>query len=445
MLKIFGQSKSRILTGLAAVFIIGLIGFSTYQIVKPTPARAQCSCGTPCTAIVGGVSFAMNALDVGTIIPQLWSAYSAVESVYTSLMTGFNTLISGELVTAEDNSKTWYENFYAYDLTPAMQEQTGQLNTMLIDQSRQLAAAKDGQQLNRTFREIDLDEYRSHREATPSESVCVAGTVSGGMPRARVITKAMKRALPAESLGISGNEAGGASAGGDATYQKDRFDKYVAKYCNPDANGGNGCFGNPPAPYTDHDILVEEVIFKQDTLDIDTTPGQKEALDDLTRNLVEPEAPQVMAESAMNSVSGREFFLNKRAVRAQRTLAKKAVADVIARRMPGSRMDTYVQALRSSAGVDLVEMSGNPSWNELVNALAEERFWSGVYNMNNVTEPEAVTREKIAVQAIEVLQLNDVLDMYKNIALLSASQAAHNTMATSQNTGANLEDSVSYD
>ncbi|MGM0422294.1 MAG: hypothetical protein ACQEQL_04250 [Pseudomonadota bacterium] len=445
MLKIFGQRKSRVLMGLAAVFMIGLVSFSTYQIFKPTPARAQCGCGAPCTAIVGGVSTAIAALDSGSIIPQLISAYNTVEGVYTSLMSAFNSVISGALKTAGDNEKTWYENFYAYDLTPAMQDQTGQLNTMLVDQSRQMASAQDGQQLNRTLREMDLEQIRSRREATPSESVCAVGTVSGGMARSRVITKAMKRALPAESLGISGNEAGSPSAGGDATYQKDRFDKYVAKYCNPDANGGTGCFGNPPAPYTDHDILVEEVIFQQDTLDIDTTPDQKEALDDLTRNLVEPEAPEVMPESAMSSADGREFFLDKRAARAQRTLAKKAVTDVIARRVPGSRMDTYVQALRSSAGVDLVEMSGNPSWNELVNTLAEERFWSGVYNMDNVTEPEAVTREKIAVQAIEVLQLNDVLDMYKNIALITASQAAQRTMATSPTEAGNLEDSVSYD
>lgn len=435
MLKKIGHIKSQFTGLLATVMVVGTLVFGTYQLVKPKPAEAfVCTCGTPCT-LPGTISVGW-AQGLGYITTQLSTSGSAITTVYSNLITSFTTTINQELTDAYQNLSDWLDDFLVNELTPAMQDQTGQLNALIIDQTRQLASAVDGQIMNQTLRMRDIEEARARREATPSETVCVSGSVSGGMTRSRVLSKAMSRALPAETLGVSGNQPGSAAEFGDTGYQRHRFENYVNLYCNPESNDGEGCFGNPAAPYPDQDILVREVLFKENTIDLESTPGRRQSVTDLVANLVEPEAPSpVSVSDATGTLEGRERYLQNRAIRAQRALAKKVVYDVVARRTPGSRMGDYVQELRNSAGVDLVDMSENPSWNELVNALAEERFWSGVYNIDNITEPEATMREKITVQALEVLQLNDLLDQYRNISMLAASQAAHKTMTTGRDSG----------
>ena len=423
-MNIFGVKKFSVITAFAVFLAAGIAGFGLIKAFEPAPARAQCSCGNLCTSAGGGISTAIAAVSSSQVVVEIYNVYTTVNGLYNGLMDTYNSVISGSLLDTGSNQKSWFENFVAYDLTPSMKDQTAQMNTMLIDQTRQLASAKDAEQLNKTMRAYEDAQFEARRESEPSESVCVAGTMSGGFARAKVVTKELERALPEENAGVSGNVQGSPAEAGEGPYQLNRRDRYVACYCNPDANNGNGCFGEDSGPFVDQDILVEETLFKGETIDIKSTPGKREAIRDLIANLVEPTTNNIVPPSAMDSVEGRNSYLNLRATRAQRNMAKKTITDIVARRAPGSRMADYVQSLRSSAGVDLTEISPNPSWNEMVTALSEERFWSGVYNMDNVTQPEAVSREQVALQTLELLQMSEYMDSLNNIAMLTASQTA---------------------
>ena len=145
-------------------------------------------------------------------------------------------------------------------------------------------------------------------------------------------------------------------------------------------------------------------------------------------NLIEPEVPNLIDPVVFGSSDANEEMLGRRSFRARKVLAKKVVYDVAARRAPGSRIGPYVETVRKAAGVDLEDISENPSLNEVVNALAAERFWTGVYNIQNNKGPAQVDHEKLSVQATELMQLSDYMDILDNISLILAAQVANETV-----------------
>jgi hypothetical protein len=437
-------NKSRFIVAILAIFVIGAVSVSSYQVLKPKPARAQCICGELCTSIFGGISTAIGFITTATKVVRIWEIYNTVMTLVDTLQAGFNGIIGAAMGTADQNLNDWFENWLAYDLRPAMQDQTGQLHTMVTDQARTLASGQDAIQQERAQTAFNEELAEAHDEARPSEHVCTAGTMSTGISRARTITKALKRSLPLETDAEGGNEVGSWAENGNIEFQLNKFLNYLSKYCNAQGNGGSGCFGGTTAPQPDADILVEETLFSQDTIDIsDATTDPKGVIDDLARNLVEPEAPEVMPPSSFDNPDAQETYLRRRADRTKRALAKKTIYDILATRAPGSQAGTYVQALRQSVGVDITEISPNPSYNEVMNALTEERFQSGVYNLGNVDNPEAATREGVALQSLEVVRLNDRRELMNTIGMIIASQAAQDIIASSAQEDSGIADAPS--
>ena len=78
-----------------------------------------------------------------------------------------------------------------------------------------------------------------------------------------------------------------------------------------------------------------------------------------------------------------------------------------------------------------------------MNALTEERFQSGVYNLGNVDNPEAATREGVALQSLEVVRLNDRRELMNTIGMIIASQAAQDIIASSAQEDSGIADAPS--
>lgn len=460
---------------LAIFLIVVMIGTSGTVLFKPKPAEAQCVCGAICTLAGGGIGRAIDVVMNSQIVVEIYNTYSTLTTLYDSLTAGFNGVISGALQTADNNLNEYLDAFVAYDLIPMMQDWTAQGHAINVATNQQINTMMDGRMQARTIGELQNMESEAARLFRPNQNACVGGTLSGGLTRGRVIARGLERSLPLQHIGAGGNVlssqaisalqnmqqqdanlfpgmdyytaqvlgTGGqycsqitiqieeddyltAAGSGNAMYQTARQNNYYERYCNPQANGGTGC-PNGAGANVDGDILVLETLFERDTIDI-RQPERLQSVNDLVVNLIEPEVPNIIPPTTFNSPDAQEEILGRRAFRARRVLAKKAVYDTVARRAPGTRVGPYVETLRLAAGVGLEDISENPSLNEVINAMAGERFWTGTYNLGNVQGPAQVNHEKLTLQAVELMQLSDYLDQLNNLSLLLATQVANETV-----------------
>ena len=448
----FGKlNTSRLFVLVFSIFMVGAVSVVTYKTISPKPAVAQsCSCEL-CTAISGGISTAVMTITSNTFLVEVINIFTTLLSLYNTVINAFGTVVPAALGTADANLENTIETLLVYDIRPAQQDMTAQLNTAIIDQSRNLASFSSATQQQVAQQRLQENVLDAHKDATPSEGVCEIASSSVGMTRARVISESLSNALTRKDTGDGGNADGSRAQFGNAQYQAQKYQNYLTFYCNPAANAGNGCFAPPnitapaaPTPLMDHDILVHDVLFKTDTIDFtDVTQEREQVIEDLTRNLVEPEADSPIPLSAIDSVDTRERYLKRRSTRTKKSLAKKTISDVVSRRSPGSQARDFILPLRQSAGVDLQNISDNPSYNEVVNALVEERFQSGVYNLGVVDNREAISRENVALQALEVLRINDRLKLLDMVSTMIASQAAQEIIETGGLSGGELTDAPS--
>lgn len=460
---------------MVAVLIVFLIGTTAVTVFKPKPAEAQCVCGMICTLAGSGVGRAIQTIMSAEIVVEIANTYSTLSTLYDTLTSGFNLTVTDALTTADNNLNEFLDSWVAYDLIPAMKAFTKQDDVMMVAQSQQLNAMQDGRMLSKTLGTLQGIETTAFINTRPNQSVCVGGTISGGLVRGRTITQALGRAMPLQNLEAGGNvlsaaaiaalqqiqqtkadvfpgmeyyraQTGGyggqycseytisideddynsAAAGGAGLYQKARMNNYYNRYCNPLSNGGSGC-PNGPGPMMDGDILVMDTLFESETIDLDQD-DRLQSVNDLVINLIEPEVPNIVPPSTFSDPATQEELLQRRSFRARRVLAKKAIYDVAARRAPGTRVGPYVETLRLAAGVELEDISENPSLNEIVNALVAERFWTGTYNLSNVQGPAQVDHEKLTLQAVELMELGDYLDQLQNLSMMLAAQVANETI-----------------
>lgn len=383
----------------------------------------------------------MQYITAATKITRIYEIYNTVTTVFDALQDGFNSIIGASLTEANENLETWYDNWIAYDLRPAMQDQTAQLHTMTVDQSRNLASAETAAQQIKAQTAIAKAQTDAYVETTPNENVCEAAAVSTGMTRSRIMTKYFIRSLPKEIVDAAANETGSSSEFGNIQYQLQRFANYLSKYCNPLANNGTGCFGGTASPNPDGDILVEETLLAKDTIDISDT-DTRNTVHDMVTNIVEPQAPDTMTPSAFETDDGKEIYLQRRAFRTKRKLAKRAIYDILARRSPGSNIGPLISQIRQNAGVDLTGISPNPSYNEVFNTMTE-RFNTGRYQLGNVTNPTAVTRESVTLQGLEVSRMNDTRQLMHVIGMIVGSQVAQEIINVGGDGSESMSDAMS--
>jgi hypothetical protein len=339
---------------------------------------------------------------------------------YNLAATAFGAQMAGKFTVIADNIVQWIDTFWYYNMRPAMQEQTEQLNVQETATIRDRGGFEDASEQNRLVNQMNRVEVDSIREYQPGENVCVAGTITGGMARANVISRAYARAAPVEKFNRTDNRGGGPAAASRAGDASARFDNYVARYCNPQDNGGqSACTGG--TPFMDADIDVTGQIFAKDTIDL-TDPDTQRSVDDLIRNIAEPFTVNNIPPEALTSAQGKQMMLELEAYKAKRQLIYTALDFIVSRRAPGSQMGAFLGEMRDVAGVNAVDISANPSHNEIMEVMMNERFRTGAYSVDQIDSPENNEREMVIQQAFQVMQMHDQLDLMDRYALMLAAE-----------------------
>lgn len=419
-------------------------GYLTFNVQTSCTANSQLCCAPePCTSAAGGMAMQMGVIG-GWSLTNIGIAFGVVTTNFTLAMTAFEMAIAQKIYEVQQNNVKWWDEFWFYNLRPAMQAMTIQMNVSDADQSRVLGSFGDAMDLNRTNLALAQSEIESHRALRPTENECVAATVSGGMAHAAAIRRAYNSAAPVEALERSNNATGSTGAGGTGADMAARWATYVDRYCEANMNAGNaGCASN--GTFYGRDIDVAGEIFSKDTIDV-RDGDTKQIVDDLVMNIAEPFVPAPVPAITANSAEGREFILDLNAYKTKRQVVYDALYHIVSRRVPGgSAMGEFIRPMRemtTTAGTSGLEgsyLSDSPSHNEIMEVMMSERFRTGTYGTEQVSEPEANGREAVIQQAFVAISMSDTLDLMDKYSLLLAAELGDQTKLGKSPDGAPLD------
>lgn len=434
--------KKLMLTIGLCVFVAA--GYMTMSVQTSCKAVAQTCCAPePCTSPAGGMVTQLGIIG-GWSITSIGIAYGTVTFNFTQAVAAFGEGIGAKIFEAQQNIVKWWDEFWFYNLRPAMQAMTVQLNVSDADQSRVLGSFGDAMDMNRTNLALMQSEIESHRALRPSENECVAATVSGGMARAAAIRKAYNAAAPVEALRRSNNETGTPGAGGSGEDLSARWATYVERYCDPGMNAGNaGCAA--PGAFAGRDLDIAGEIFSKDTIDV-RDADVKRIVDDMVMNLAEPFVPNPVPASVTSAAEGREYLMELNAYKTKRQVVYDALYHIVSRRVPGgTAMGEFIRAMREqtpsagTSGLDGSYISDSPSHNEIMEVMMSERFRTGTYGTEQVTEPEANGREAVIQQAFMAISMSDTLDLIDKYSLLLAAEIGDQTRLSKTPEGAPID------
>ena len=394
-------------------------GYMAASVATARKAEAQMCAGIPCI-VAGSFIGAIQAVGA-SVAAAIDEATAQLTANFTVAINEFVDTIGGQSNSVTQNIIGWFDTFWHYNLLPGMQTQTDQLTTTNTAQNSMSGSMNDAENQNDVQGEIEKKEVDAHKGLRPSESAAMVTTIVGGLQRADTFRETYNTVAPVEKVKRSANETGSPSSGGKGADIKNRWDEYVARYCEKDDNNGHaGC--EEDAVLAGKDVDVTGMIFMKDTIDLKNDDIRK-TVDDLITNIAEPLAKNPVSAGAIESATGQQAMLAGEAYKAKRQVIYDALYHTVARRAPGSGMGAFLAPFRLAAGIKPSQISANPSYNEVMQVMLSERFRTGKYGLSQVDEIDNNARELVIQQAFQMMHMSDQLDMMDRYALLLAAEA----------------------
>ena len=462
------RNKFRRFMIVLAFVIFPVTGYMTVSNVTPCQAQScPCGAGTSCIAGPSSLSDALVTIFNSIIQPALDDTRLIMTTYLTTLAQNFGDGMA--LLVGDANAKppvqgwviwqlsSWFDTFWYYNLLPMMQLVTAELSTANLEQSYALGAFSDAENAIRARRVLDDMQLEDHRALRPSDNVCTAATMMGGMERATGFSDGYNAAAAAGKLWRSANRSDMPSRGGFSMDVNSRWygtpTSYTVTWCDASYNDGSTVAGSPnygaagctaSSPFAGQDVDVAGLIFGHDTINL-TPPAACQAdngsppfscgsqvktnLDELITNLAEP---FVKDPVTADSKAGKTAILDSVSYKTKRQIVYDGLYYIASRRVPGSLPANLIKDLENIRGLTGEDESQapfslpniNPSRNEMLRAMMTQRFQSGIYSMGQIDEPENNRREMVIEQALQLIQMSDELDMMDHYALLLASQVS---------------------
>lgn len=325
--------------------------------------------------------------------------------------------------------------FWIKRLRPMLFKIASQFSVLEAQKQAMIGIAMDADVQNRVMTQLQIEELRARRSTRPGNNVKVAATMAGGMQRAKAMTKNYNIA---DTVGTSGRTASGSTdstpttsttgststdddySGGAVTDLSKRWDAYIARYCEKDENNGNsGCTSDKS--FAGEDVDVSSTLFAKETIDLSDDDVRK-SVSDLVTNIAEPFVKDFSVGNVSESEEGRNAVLDAESYRAKRQVVYDAVNHIVSRRTPGSQLGQYIFELRRDAGIGVENISSNPSYNEIMQVMTNERFRNGKYATSQIDEPENNQRERVIQNIYFLMQMDDMLEIMDKEAMVLTAQ-----------------------
>jgi hypothetical protein len=195
-------------------------------------------------------------------------------------------------------------------------------------------------------------------------------------------------------------------------------------FCDPQDNGGNNnCGASQPAFYN-ADTQVTKRLYNAMTIPVDKDPAEEVALEHIMTNMLGRPKFRPMEASVVTSTAGIESWMMRRSYLARKNALGALPRLMASWRMPGGQVSTWTQSLREGAGINIDDISDNPSYMEIVNAVTVDRFNSGQYALDKVSDSGKQQLEKLTLTAFYLMQLRDYFELLERTALALSVQVA---------------------
>jgi hypothetical protein len=356
-----------------------------------------------------------QALQLSTQQLEEWLAQS-IDLMVQALLTRLNR--------TEINLIEWWGTMWDYNLRPALQAKTIQLNTATADQAKTYQSSMDGEHETQTNLVIQRQEVATHQ--VTRDNVCPPAGVSPG--RGSNFAHEVPKHMETKSNAVANAKVGSTSEQGTGQHMAYRINTYEEFFCDPNSNGGtNVCAGAPDPDFYDADIKVSEMIYNKLTIPVnDPADGEKyqKAIEELTENMLNTITITPTPENAVNTPQAREQLLQRRSYLARNNAVRQMTQSIIGQRMPGSQLGEWIAEIRQEAGIPLEEVGENPSYREVMHSLSVDRFNSGKFATELMKDQAGVEMEKLSAQAFYLIQLRDYFELLERMSLVLAVQVA---------------------
>lgn len=447
---------SRLFSGTAAMFIVIVLGFASgynsltsynnycqaqVTATTTTVAGGLCTCCkgcvTPCE--ISGTASGVKTMIYEAFSLSLEAAAIALENALAMHVDGMVQNLLEKVNNIEKNMIEWWSTMWYYNLNPSLRAMTVQVNTANTDLSKNYQSSIDAEQATQINAAVQQTEVTTSRVVR--DNVCPPAGLTGGAGRGKTFARAMRGGWQKKAIETGSNVAGTPGAGGIGYYLQEKTKTYEAAFCDPEANGGaNICGSSVPEEFYNADTQVSKVIYNKLTIPVDDATATAvespsggtmtrgdvydRAVQENIENMVGSAAMDPVPKAAMDGPQGRELLMDRRSFLAKYNAIRSVPQLMIGQRMPGSQLGQWIQELRQEAGVPIGEISDNPSYREVINALAVDRFNSGKFANGLQVDRAGVEMEKLTMGTFYLIMLRDYHDLLERTALTLAVQVS---------------------
>lgn len=389
----------------------------------PSAARAQCENSFTATSTFNQMAQDI-ADDLNDFIEQ---EENFIEDKITN--TAKNEVIT-RLEEFDQNIREGLSVWWREHFEPALKEMTTQLHASQIDQSRAYGSMMDAQNQNEYMQDLQKREVEAVRRYQPNEMSCQldsialgdisSGSSSGGVGKAARMARASARALAKQSQPRRQNAQGTPAGRSTAAEQNERWEEYIARFCDPD-KGGQGCDGAPGDLAGRHVDLPSLLWGDRQTIDA-TSPDNQLVVDSVLKYMLAPKSLPPVPENVVQAPAGQQMLLRRRTLTARQNTIYNSVALMIGQRLSGSNVNT--QEVRTASGLPAADASTDASYAEIVHAVSKDRFHNPQYIVRLIESPEQVIREQGTVNAVRLQQMNELYKRMEEMVFMEVSAHA---------------------
>ncbi|MBI3441633.1 MAG: hypothetical protein HY052_07525 [Proteobacteria bacterium] len=377
-------------------------------VLLPLQASAQCEDAVTASAALNTVTVSIGT-DLGLFVTQETNFVSQkLLDTATNEVNGRLDEFSGNISEA---LTAWVDR-----LIPVLQLITRQLSAAQIDQTRVLGSMMDAQLLNEAINTRNVRRVEAQKRYEPSSLSCQSDTIGGrGQTKAYQMSRALARSFALEDSGRICNAQNSTAAAGTYAEIKSLWNEYVDKFCD-NSKGDQGC-SSPGALPGRHKDIPALLWGDRQTIDMSMSDNQlvvKAAL----RYLIRPLSEDPILPGAVNSASGQQALLTRRAEAARINTIYNVLGQMVAERVGGSGVNA--QSMRTAGGMPPTDASTNASYREIMQSMTKDRFYNPQYAIQMVGSPEQVTRDQASINATRLQLLSDIYHRSEEMLFMEA-------------------------
>ncbi len=322
----------------------------------------------------------------------------------------------------------WYDN-----VLPAMMMMTNQLSAVAMQQVQIIGAFMDAKMQLETQQLLQKLQAEAHKDYHPSEELCSIGTSVRSLAASERMGELTSAVLSKRMIDRHMRNENTVAADPSKDLEA-RLEQFANRFCNKRDNNGTFavsgfCNGATNPEFHNKDIDFTRTIDIPLTLDVNFAEGnnnnQQCALGAKGATCDEIDVMAMATNLFGNDIltgtidigpdtanDDKDDFIDYRALLAKRSVAQNSFNTIVGMKSAGSGIGTTeLKAILEELGIPNSEadeiLGDNPSYYAQMELLTKKVFQNPSFYINLYDKPANVSRKGVALQALQLMLLND--------------------------------------